>query len=107
MHKHVPHIKLNIYFLLFGIRQGLSVWKLQHISQRLARPCSLTRGEGREFGSEWDQEGGMVGKGAIPHQQALSPPEVCECASASLGWRRRCAGVRSGEPTVQFSQMFQ
>lgn len=45
-----------------------------------------------------EQEGGESRgwrKGAIPHKQALSPPEVWECVS--LRWRRRCAGVWSGE----------
>lgn len=52
------------------------MWKLQHISQLLARPGSLTREEESEFGSE--QEWGDGRRGAIPHQQALSPPEVYE-----------------------------
>lgn len=55
---------------------------------------------GSESGPMAEQEGGEWGswrKGAIPHQQALSPPEVYECVCVLLSRRRRCAGVWSGE----------
>lgn len=59
-----------------------------------------------------EQEGGERGswrKGAIPHQQALSPPEVYECVCVIESEEEVCRGVVRGmaKPTVQLFKMFQ
>lgn len=67
-----------------------------------------------ELGPMTKQEGGELGswrKGAIPHQQALSPPEVyeCVCLCVCLGDEEEvCRGVVRGiaQPTVQLFKMF-
>lgn len=116
---HYPHTQEeNTDFVEFLYRtvyeRSSSVWKVEHGNWILVWPDSLTRARrsGEESVDLWlkRKEGNKGGqrRGAIQHQQALSPTEVC----VSMRWRRRCAGVWSvrgnGKAlTVQLFKKFQ